>query len=272
VVAISLVNDCTLASDGPAGRAGDDRPTPELVKAWLAEFSVTRDPRLRDRIVLAHLGLAERLAARFHEGPTTTHEDLQQTARMGLVAAVNRYDLTRGVPFLSYAVACVVGELKRMLRDTTWRLHVTRRTKDLALRVMPEIDRLRATLRRSPTLAELAAGLDTTEEQITEALEAVNSRTVLSLDRPSTGEDDDSSLPLADVLVTDTADDELVDLLLLPELIERLPDAERRAVVLYFFDELRQRDIAELLSCSQMQVSRLLTRAIGRLRAMLLLP
>jgi RNA polymerase sigma-B factor len=240
-----------------------------LVEVWLTEFAVTRDPELRDRIVFAHLSLAERLAARFHEAPSITREDLQQTARMALVAAVNRYDATRGVPFLSYVVACVLGEIKRMLRDTTWRLHVARSTKDLALQVLPEIDRLRATLRRSPTLAELATHLGTTEERIAEALEAANSRWVLSLDCPWTDRDD-SSPRLADILVTDTADDELVDMLLLPELIARLPDIERRTVLLYFFHELRQRDIGKLLGCSQMQVSRLLTRAIERLRAMLL--
>jgi RNA polymerase sigma-B factor len=135
--------------------------------------------------------------------------------------------------------------------------------------VLPEIDRLRATLHRSPTLAELATHLGTSDERIAEALEAANSRSVVSLDRPCTTESD-ASLTLADTLATDTDDDELVDLLLLPELIDRLPDIERRTVILYFVRELRQRDIGRLLGCSQMQVSRLLTRAIGRLRAMLL--
>jgi len=272
VTVISPPNDFTLAPSAPTPeQAGNHHPSPELVDAWLAEFAVTRDPELRDRIVLAHLGLAERLANRFHAGPLISQEDLQQTARMALVAAVDRYDLSRGVPFLSYAVACVVGEIKRALRDTTWRLHVTRRIKDLALQVIPEMERLRASLRRSPTLAELATQLDTSEEEIAAALEAVNTRTVLSLDGPP-NEQDEGSLSLADALAAETGTDDLVDLLVLPELIDALPEIERRTVILYFFHELRQRDIGPLLGCSQMQVSRLLNRAVRRLRAMLLLP
>ena len=269
---MSLVNGCTLVpSPGTARHASDHHPVPELVEAWLAEFAVTRDPELRDRIVLAHLGLAERLARRFHERPLVAREDLQQTARLALVAAVNRYDLTRGVPFVSYAVACVVGEIKRTLRDTTWRVHVTRRIQDLALQLIPEIERLQAALRRSPTLAELASHMEVPEEEIAEALEAANTRAVLSLDRPCV-EDEDCSLSLADTIVSESGAEELVDRLLLPELITELPELERRVVILYFFHELRQQDIARLIGCSQMQISRTLARAVRRMRAALLLP
>jgi RNA polymerase sigma-B factor len=247
----------------PAGTAADQ------VETWLAEYAATRDPELRDRIVLAHLGLAERLAARFQDGHAVTREDLLQTARTGLVAAVTRYDPDRGVPFLPYAVACVVGEIKRGLRDTSWRLHVSRRMKNLSLRVVAELDRLRVELGRAPTIAELAERLETGEELVAEAIEAANTRVVLSLDRP-VGNGNGWTATLGDLLPASGPTDEPEDRLVLPRLLRRLPEPERRVVVLYFFHELKQSDIAPRLGCSQMQVSRLLRRAVTRLRSGLL--
>jgi RNA polymerase sigma-B factor len=263
----------------PGGMAGfdlddhvlDDHAAEAEIEGWLDEYAATRDPALRDRIVMAYLELAARLASRFHEHPPVAREDLQQTARMGLVAAVERYDPGRGVPFLAYAVACMVGEVKRSLRDATWQVHVSRRIKDLVVQLLPVLDELRATLSRSPTLAELAIRLEATEEMVAEALEALNTRSVLSLDRPL-NRHDEWSTPLAETLPADAPDVELEDLVLLPRAVERLPEVERRVIVLYYFHELRQRDIAERLGCSQMQVSRLLSRAVHRLRAMLLVP
>jgi RNA polymerase sigma-B factor len=239
----------------------------EEVQAWLSEYAATRNPALRDRIVLAHLGLAERVTARFRERPTCSREDLLQTARVGLVAAVTRYDPQRGVPFFPYAIACMVGEIKRSLRDSSWGLHVSRRMKELAIQVLPELDRLRVELRRAPTLAELAARLHEHEELIAEAIEAVNAIGVLSLDRSPTG--GEAPIPLREVLEATDGTDQLDDRLVLPELVGQLPEVERRVVILYFFEELKQRDIGGLLGCSQMQVSRLLHRALARLRSML---
>jgi RNA polymerase sigma-B factor len=92
----------------------------------LQAYATSRDPQLRQRIILAYLSLAERLASRFRHSRGTSPEDLVQTARAGLIAAVDCYDPDHGHPFLPYAVACVVGELKRYLRDTSWRLQVPR--------------------------------------------------------------------------------------------------------------------------------------------------
>ena len=97
-------------------------------------YAVSRDPQLRERIVLAYLGLADRLAGRYRTSRGTTPEDLVQVARAGLIAAVDRYDPDYGTPFVPYAVACVVGELKRHLRDSSWRVHVPRPLKERALR------------------------------------------------------------------------------------------------------------------------------------------
>src|SRR5829696_1971918 len=107
-----------------------DQDAANAVEEWLKDYATSRDPRLRERIILAYLGLADRLAGRFRESRGTTPEDLRQTARAGLIAAVDRYDPGFGNPFIPYAVACVVGELKRHLRDTSWRLHVPRPLKE----------------------------------------------------------------------------------------------------------------------------------------------
>ena len=94
------------------------------VEEWPQDYATSRDPQLRERIILAYLDLADRLASRYRHSQGTTSEDLTQTARTGLIAAVDRYDPDYGSRFVPYAVACVVGELKRYLRDTSWRLHV----------------------------------------------------------------------------------------------------------------------------------------------------
>jgi RNA polymerase sigma factor (sigma-70 family) len=177
-------------------RPGDQEAATE-VDGWLAEYAASRDPGLRERIILAYLGLADRLASRFRHSRGTNREDLVQTARAGLIAAIDRYDPDRGTPFVPYAVACVVGEVKRYLRDTSWRLQVPRRRKEQALRLARAADELYQRLGRSPTTAELAEQLELGEEEVLEALAAVGSRWELSLDQPAGG---DADLRLADLV------------------------------------------------------------------------
>jgi RNA polymerase sigma-B factor len=244
---------------------GDDAGV-ERVQQWLQAFAASRDPALRERIVLAYLGLADRLADRYRSSRGTTREDLTQTARAALVAAVDRYDPTRERGFVPFAVACVVGELKRYLRDSAWRLHVPRPLKERSLKLCKAVDELPQRLGRSPTLAELAAHLEVTEEEALEALEVAGTRVDCSLDAPLA---EDGSL--ADLVAAPTAHEELEDLLVLPGLLARLPEAERKVVLLLrFFADLSQYEIATRVGCSQMHVSRLLRQAIVRMRAQLL--
>jgi RNA polymerase sigma-B factor len=105
------------------------------VEAWFRQYADTRDADIREQIIVSYLGLADRLAERYRGSRGASPEDLRQTARVGLVAAVDRYDPDYGNPFVPYAVACVVGELKRHLRDTSWRLQVPRPLKERALRL-----------------------------------------------------------------------------------------------------------------------------------------
>src|SRR6266498_1432359 len=109
--------------------------TPEQVAAWLRSYAERRDPELRERVILAHLGLADRLAARYRDRPNTTSDDLRQIARIGLIAAVDRYDPNRGTPFVPFAIATVIGQLKRHMRDATGQVGIPRRVEDNVLRL-----------------------------------------------------------------------------------------------------------------------------------------
>jgi RNA polymerase sigma-B factor len=199
------------------------------VEQWLQAFAVSRDPGLREQIVLAYLGLADRLAERYRSSRGTSREDLTQTARAALVAAVDRYDPTRERGFVPFAVACVVGELKRYLRDSTWRLHVPRTLKERSLELCKAVEELPQRLGRSPSPGELAAHLDMTMEEVVEALEVAGTRVDCSLDAPLAQAEDCS---LADLVAAPTPHEELEDLLMLPALLAKLPEVEREVVLL----------------------------------------
>jgi RNA polymerase sigma-B factor len=244
----------------------DDHAGRRQVEAWLGAYAAGRDPELRDQILRAYLGMADRLAERFRRSRNTSPDDLRQAARLGLLTAIDRYDPDRSDRFVAYAVACVVGELKRHLRDTTWQVAVPRQTKELALRVCRAADELAGELGRSPTAADVADALDLDEELVREAMGAARSRLQASLDEPL-GNGPDTGL--ADLLADDAPDDR-EDLILLPQLLAALPEPERTVVWLYYYEERTQREIGELTGRCQMSVSRLLRRAVHRLRGELL--
>jgi RNA polymerase sigma-B factor len=230
-------------------------------EVWLQAYATSRDPALRQQIILAYLGLADRLAGRYRHSRGTTPQDLSQTARAGLIGAIDRYDPGYGTPFVPYAVACVVGELKRHLRDTSWRLHVPRPLKERAMRLCRAADELHQRLGRSPTTSELAECLDVGEEEVLEGLAAASSRNEISLDQPV----GDADLQLGDLFAAPGAREEPEDLLALPGLMSALPPLEREVIVLRFFENLDQDEIAAQVGCSQMHVSRLQRRALARM-------
>jgi len=226
------------ATQAPIGEVMAVRPgdtAASQVDGWLQDYAASRDPLLRERIILAYLGLADRLADRYRTSRGTTAEDLRQTARAGLIAAIDRYDPNYGSPFVAYAVACVIGELKRHLRDTSWRLHVPRPLKEHSMQLGKAADQLQQTLGRSPTIAELAQRLEVAEEEVLEALAVAQSRQELSLDRPV---GDDTARCLSDLVAAPGPREEPEDLLVLPQLIAALPELDRRVIVLRFFHDL----------------------------------
>ena len=255
-----------LSNDAVLDVRPGDQDAAAQVERWLQDYAINRDPQLREQIILAYLGLADRLASRYRQSRGATPEDLTQTARAGLIAAVDRYDPGYGTPFVSYAVACVVGELKRYLRDTSWRLHVPRPLKEQALRLCRAADELHQRLGRSPTTLELAEHLEVDEKEALEALTAVSSRWEVSLDQPV---GDEADLRLGDLVAAPAAREEPEDLLALPGLVSELPAVEREVIVLRFFQDLDQDTIAARVGFSQMHVSRLQRRALARMRARL---
>jgi RNA polymerase sigma-B factor len=245
----------------------EDEVAVQRVEQWFRTFAQNRDPVLRERIILSYLGLADRLAERYRGNRAVALEDLRQVARLGLVKAVDRYQPERANPFIPYAVATVVGELKRHLRDASWRLRVPRGTKDLALRLCRAIDELPQQLGHAPTVPELAEHLGASHEEVLEAIEVAQTRSAPSLDQPA-GENGEAVL--GDFVVDKRPREELEDLLVLPGLVARLPERERRIVLLRYVEELTQDEIAARMQISQMHVSRLLRRAIARMRCQLL--
>jgi RNA polymerase sigma-B factor len=240
-----------------------DTDAVDQVEEWFHNYDFSHDPAVRERIILAYLGLADRLAARFRSSRGVSNEDLVQTARVALIRAVDRYDPGRPSPFIAYAVVCITGELKHFLREWSWRLHVARSDKEHGLEVIRTKDALTVTLGRVPTVGEIADHLGMEAGAIAEALEAMSTWSIASLDEPV---EPNGTVSVGELVATPTADTDIEDLLVLPELIAILPDQERQAVILRFFHDLRQRDIGAVLGCSQMHVSRLLRRALRRMR------
>jgi RNA polymerase sigma-B factor len=237
----------------------------EELRRKFAAFAESRDGSLRDQLVEAHLGLAEYLARRFGNRGEPL-DDLVQVASVGLLKAVDRFDPQRGVEFSTYATHTIVGELKRHFRDKGWAVRAPRRMQELYLRLGKIISTLSQDLGRSPTIQELAAEAQVSEEEVLEALEAGQAYRFASLDAPSPGEDDGDTLGAH--MGSDDAG--LVDAehrAALSPLISQLPPREQRILHYRFFEGLTQSEIASRLGISQMHVSRLLARSLAQLRA-----
>ncbi|MGI8491319.1 MAG: SigB/SigF/SigG family RNA polymerase sigma factor [Acidimicrobiales bacterium] len=235
------------------------------MRAKFVEYAVSRDTDLRDELVEAHLGLAEYLARRFANRGEPL-DDLVQVASLGLLKAVGRFDPDRGVEFSTYATHTIVGELKRHFRDKGWAVRAPRRMQELYLRLGKVIGTLGHELGRSPTIAELAAEVGVSEEEVLEALEAGQAYRFASLDAPAAGDTDGETL--GDRLGTeDVGFADAERRAVLAPLLSQLPERERLIVRLRFFDGLTQSEIAAQLGISQMHVSRLLARTVAQLRA-----
>lgn len=228
------------------------------------------DPKyrmLRDAVVTRCLPLADHIARRF-DGRGEFHDDLVQVARVGLVNAVNRYDVRVGSDFVSFAVPTMLGEVRRHFRDTGWAVRVPRRVKELHLDVTRSAATLTQRLGRTPSCSEIAAELRIPEDDVTEGLSAGNAYQAASVDA-GTGHGD-RGRPLADALGQDDARLEAIeDHETLRPALAALPDRERRIVIMRFFGNLTQSRIAAEIGISQMHVSRLLARSLETLRSQL---
>jgi RNA polymerase sigma-B factor len=218
----------------------------------------------RDELARRYLPLARKLASRYNNANEPL-EDLVQVASLGLLRAIDRYRPERGAPFHAFAVPTILGELKRHFRDTGWSVHVPRDAKELALRVDRASRAMTERLGRSPQVDELAQFLELSVEEVLGALETVNAHFGTSLDAPAAGAEGEAA-PLVEVLGSEDDRFALAETTLdLATGIRGLPYLERQALSLRFGEDLKQTEIAERLGCSQMQVSRLLSRATKRL-------
>ncbi|MFF9866021.1 MULTISPECIES: RNA polymerase sigma factor SigF [unclassified Streptomyces] len=222
---------------------------------------------LRNQLVRMHLPLVEHLARRFRNRGEPL-DDLTQVATIGLIKSVDRFDPERGVEFSTYATPTVVGEIKRHFRDKGWAVRVPRRLQELRLSLTTATAELSQQHGRSPTVHELAERLGISEEEVLEGLESANAYSTLSLDVPDT---DDESPAVADTL---GAEDEALEGVeyreSLKPLLEDLPPREKRILLLRFFGNMTQSQIAQEVGISQMHVSRLLARTLAQLREKLL--
>lgn len=225
------------------------------------EFAATRDPRLRDSLVEAHLGLAHQLARRF-ANRGETHDDLVQVASVALIHAVDRFDPDRGFEFSTFATRTILGELKRHFRDKGWAVRAPRRIQELYLELGAATDSLTQELGHPPTVPELAARTGASEEAVLEAMEAGQAYRATSIDAPDRREGTIASR-LGQI---DAGYDGAEDHQVLVDALERLPEREQRILHLRYVDGLTQSQIAEQIGVSQMHVSRLLTASIARLR------
>jgi RNA polymerase sigma-B factor len=222
------------------------------------------DHRARDELVERFLPLARKLARRY-TGAREPFDDLLQVASLGLVKAVDRFDPDRGTAFSSFAVPTILGELKRYFRDLGWSVHVPRGAQEQALEVEEAQQKLAARTGRSPSVQELAEFLEMSIEDVVEALETAAAHHSTSLDVPRDDQDGESGT-LADTFGKEDERFDRVDATAtIADAARQLSARERRVLALRFVKDMTQTQIAEVIGVSQMQVSRILRRALTRL-------
>jgi RNA polymerase sigma-B factor len=244
-------HDRTAARDFFTRLAGLEQGSPE----WIA---------MREKLVEMHLPLVEHLARRFRNRGEPL-DDLVQVATIGLIKSVDRFDPDRGVEFSTYATPTIVGEIKRHFRDKGWAVRVPRRLQELRLSLTSATAELSQRNGRAPTVGELADHLRLSEEEVLEGLESANAYSTLSLDVPEQGEQD--SPVVADSLGAEDEELEGVEYReSLKPLLAKLPPREKKILLLRFFGNMTQSQIADEIGISQMHVSRLLARTLAQLR------
>ena len=255
----------TAATTSPrrANVAGSREPDlRELFRRWQCD----RDEAARDVLVARFMPLARSLARRYDRS-SEPFDDLVQVASLGLVKALDRFDIDRGHAFASFAVPTILGELKRYFRDSGWAVHVPRGPQERALKVEQARQHLTGTTGRPPTVYELAEYLELSDEDVLAALAAGLAYDALSLDAPRPSENGGETATYGEQFGEDEEGYALVEAnATIARALHHLPDRERLVLHLRFVEDLTQTEIAALVGVSQMQVSRLLRRSLEQLR------
>ena len=237
------------------------------VRTLLRRWHEEGDENAREQLVERMLPLARALARRYANRGEAL-DDLEQVASIGLLKAIDRFDVGRDVRFATFAVPTIAGEIKRHFRDRGWMLRVPREVQELSSRVSRARERFAADTGRSPTVAELAAATKATEEQVLEAIAAGDAYRALSLDAPV----EEMGTALEALGERDAGYDLVEQRVLLRGGLGELDPREREILRLRFFEGLTQREIAQRIGISQMHVSRLIRRSVDDLRRHLALP
>ena len=246
---------------------GRQQRSPGELDRLFVTYRGTGERGVRNELVEAHRGLAASIANDYR-GRGVELDDLVQIAMLGMIKAVERYDVARGIPFSSFASRTVNGEIKRYFRDRTWAVRPPRSAQERHLDLRRARAGLALRLGRPPTVAELAAELEVSEDEVLDAVEAGAAYRATSLDARRPGDDDQG--PLGDRLAGGEAPSGRVEMrLLVDQLLNTLPEREAEIMRLRFYEELTQSQIAERLGISQMHVSRLMRRCLVDLRATL---
>jgi RNA polymerase sigma-B factor len=222
--------------------------------------------RLRGAIIERCLPLADHIARRFN-GRGEPFDDLLQAARVGLMNAVNRFDVDNGSEFVAFAVPTIMGEVRRHFRDHGWAVKVPRRLKDLSAQLKKAHEELSHQLERAPTASEIAVHLEIDRDEVVQAQIAASSYTTLSSDATVAVSDDTGSRGVNGTLGDIDANlDKVLDVETVRPILAALPDRERTVLWLRFFENMTQTQIAQRLGISQMHVSRLLARSLATVR------
>ncbi len=241
--------------------AWDKERTRELFRRYKQEG----DEEAREQLIVSHLNLVRYIAAKFKNRGEPL-DDLIQVGTIGLIKAIDRFEPDRGLEFTTYATPTIMGEVKRHFRDKGWTIRVPRRLQELSAKVNQATDALTAELQRSPTIDEIAAKLGTTADEVLEAMESSSAYSSVPLEGTGNAEDDDAPSVIDRYASVDgdlaASDDRMV----LEEVISEFPEADQQAIRMRYMEGMTQVEIAERLGISQVQVSRMLRRALKRIQ------
>ncbi|UXX97879.1 RNA polymerase sigma factor SigF [Streptomyces sp. AD2-2] len=268
-----VIDDLPWIEDGAKVAPKDARALSKLFLDRLQELEEgTREYQYaRNTLIEMNLSLVSFAARRFRNRGSGDMEDVIQVGTIGLIKAIDRFDLTREVEFTSFAIPYILGEIKRFFRDTTWAVHVPRRLQELRVDLAKSKETLATELGRTPTVKELAAHLELSEDEIIEGLVAANGYVAGSIDTPNGDDEADSAPKYADTMGDDDPAMELFeDLHTLAPLLQQLDERERTIIEMRFGQELTQAEIGRELNLSQMHISRLLNRTLAKLKTGLL--
>ena len=241
--------------------AWDKERTRELFRRYKEEG----DEEAREQLIVSHINLVRYIAAKFKNRGEPL-DDLIQVGTIGLIKAIDRFDPSRGLEFTTYATPPIMGEITRHFRDKGWTIRVPRRLQELSAKVNSATDELTARLQRSPSIEEVAEYLGTTADEVLEAMESSSAYSSVPLEAQGGNEDDDAPSVIDRYASVDGDLEASDDRIVLEEVIGEFPEADQQAIRMRFIDGMTQVEIAKRLGISQVQVSRMLRRALRRIQ------